>query len=339
MDCFIGNPLSLFIPLIPSCVNKVNLTLTLVHISFQMSHTQHVCTRIVVINYIITMHAIFMRQSIISINWYTVIQLDVFVNCFNYTSGFMNFSVPITLIYFCNYLKIAKKYLLFHIMYIFIGNYNNNFSNYFFIIIIARSYANVIYMIVIISCRSACFGLLYQFVFSDRIVSCIPVCVWNVCLYLQYINPMAIIMHIIKHNTLNPSSEITWYINSVERWYILLIGYIMLCICMYHYIYYIRIQVHTCTRISIHNNFYNNITLMYLYYSEITKTQISIFCLKYVYEQGYHIFFYLYFKYIFSISLCYYMYYDSIHSLYTCESIIIFYFKHNWVLLTYRKFG
>ena len=128
---------------------------------------------------------------------------------------------------------------------------------------------------------------------------------------------------IVKHNTLNPSSEITWYIYSVERWHILLIGYSMLCICMYHYIYYIRLQVglHICTRISIHNNFYNNIALMY---SEITKTQIIIFCLKYIYEQGYPILFYLYYKYISSISLCYYMYYDSIHSLYTCESIIIF---------------
>ena len=77
----IGKPLSLFIPLIPPCVNKVNLTL--VHISFQMSNTQHVCTRIVIINYIIIIHAIFMRQSIIYIyiyiNKYTVIQIDVFL--------------------------------------------------------------------------------------------------------------------------------------------------------------------------------------------------------------------------------------------------------------------
>ena len=46
---------------------------------------------------------------------------------------------------------------------------------------------------------------------------------------------------------------------------------------MYHYIYYIRIQVHTCTRISINSNFHSNITLMYVYYNDIPKTQIIIF--------------------------------------------------------------
>ena len=116
IDICIGKPLSLFIPLIPPCVNKVNLTLTLVHISFQMSHTQHVCTRIVVINYIITMHAISMRQSIISINKYTVIQIDIFVKFVNYSLSYMNFGVPITLIYFCNCLIFAKKPLLFYNM-------------------------------------------------------------------------------------------------------------------------------------------------------------------------------------------------------------------------------
>ena len=149
-DCCIGKPLSLFIPLIPPCVNKVNLTL--VHISFQMNNTQHVCTRIVVINYTITMHAIFMRQTIISINKYTVIQIDIFVKFVNYSLSYMNFGVPITLIYFCNYLIIAKKHLLFYNMYIFIDNYNNNFSNCFFIIIISRSCAKLICMIVIIRC-------------------------------------------------------------------------------------------------------------------------------------------------------------------------------------------
>ena len=43
------------------------------------------------------------------------------------------------------------------------------------------------------------------------------------------------------------------------------------------------------------------------------------------------------YSYMFSVRPIYY--YTGIHHLNSRDSTIIFYFWHNWVLLTYRKFG
>ena len=171
---------------------------------------------------------------------------------------------------------------------------------------------------------------------------------YSFCLLLYYV--LCIHKQLSTNNILNPTSAIDWYNYSLILWHIfvLLIEHIMVHVVCANYsnIYMTCEQVYryannnrpmytyyyAIVNLHVHGYISYSSSITYYYYETIQMTTPHSKCGN---MQG-RILYNLY-SYMFSVRPIYY--YTGIHYLYSRDSTIIFYFGHNWVLLTYRKFG